>query len=199
MALEIERRFLVRGDGWQANVDWEAELQQGYLLHGADGLTVRVRLQRRGSEDHQAWLTIKALAPSEVPSHARLEFEYAIPVADAQALLALAPWQVSKTRYGLRLPGGDWVLDVFSGSNAPLVIAEVEVEQPEDKPPIPAWCAKEVTGLHALSNAALAHRPLQDWPEKERQALWEGGDFRAEEPREADPQAEEPAAQEADE
>lgn len=179
MALEIERRFLVRGDGWQAHVGWEADLRQGYLLHGEDGLTVRVRLQRDGSGVQQAWLTIKALAPSEAPSHARLEFEYAIPVEDAHALLALAPWQVSKKRYGLRLPGGDWVLDVFSGSNAPLVIAEVEMEQPEDNPAIPSWCAKEVTGIQPLSNAALAHRPLQDWPVPERQALWEETSLRA--------------------
>ena len=173
MALEIERRFLVRGEGWQSQVDWQAELRQGYLLSREDGLTMRLRLQRQQNGAEQAWLTIKAMAESEVPSHARLEFEYAIPVEDAEALLKLAPDQINKKRYGLHLPGGDWVLDVFSGRNAPLVIAEVEVQNPEDSPPIPCWCVKEVTGMHQLSNAALAHTPFQNWPAEQRNALWQ--------------------------
>ena len=175
MALEIERRFLVRGDGWRSHVTWEAQLQQGYLLNREDGLTARVRLQRPDNGNDQAWLTIKAKADAEAPSHARLEFDYAIPVEDALALLKLSAWQVSKKRHGLHLPGGDWVLDVFAGHNAPLVIAEVELEQPEDTPPIPSWCGREVTGLHQLSNAALAQIPLRNWCDEERQALWQDG------------------------
>jgi CYTH domain-containing protein len=89
--------------------------------------------------------------------------------------LKLAPWQVSKKRHGLHLPGGDWVLDVFADHNAPLVIAEVELEQPEDTPPIPSWCGREVTGMHQLSNAALAQIPLRKWCDEERQALWQDG------------------------
>lgn len=173
MALEIERRFLVTGEGWRAHAVWEAELRQGYLLNREDGLTARVRLQRRDNGEAAAWLTIKAKAEGEVPSHARLEFDYAIPVEDALALLRLTPWQVNKTRHGLHLPGGEWVLDVFSGHNAPLVIAEVEVQSPEDSPSIPSWCGKEVTGLHHLSNAALAQRPLEHWSLEDRERLWQ--------------------------
>jgi CYTH domain-containing protein len=172
MALEIERRFLVTGDGWRAHVRWDAELQQGYLLHREDGLTIRVRVRRPAQGDPAAWLTIKAMADSDLPSHARQEFEYSIPAEDAFALLKLAPWQVSKTRYGLHLPGGDWVLDVFSGLNAPLVMAEVELQHPEDAPPIPSWCRKEVTGLQQLSNAALAQLPWQTWSNEDKEALW---------------------------
>lgn len=172
MALEIERRFLVTDDGWRSHVNWEAELRQGYLLHREDGLTARVRLRQGAKGDPGAWLTIKAMANDDAPSHARLEFEYAIPVDDALALLKLTEWQVNKKRYGLRLPGGDWVLDVFSGHNAPLVIAEVELQHPEDSPSIPSWCGKEVTNLHKLSNAALAQHPLERWSSKDLQALW---------------------------
>lgn len=171
MALEIERRFLVREEGWRAHVAWKADLKQGYLLQREDGLTARVRLRQTGDGDCQAWLTIKAKGDAETPNLVRLEFEYAIPVADAQALLNLAPWQVSKQRFGLLLPGGDWVLDVFENENAPLVIAEVELRHPEDSPPIPAWCGKEITGLHQLSNAALARVPWQQWSEAEKTAL----------------------------
>lgn len=120
MPLEIERRFLVSGDGWREHVVWVAELRQGYLLRRDDGLTARIRLQQQLDREHQSWLTIKALPQAGAPANARLEFEYPIPVADAQELLRLAPWCLDKRRHGLRLPDGDWVLDVFSGNNAPL-------------------------------------------------------------------------------
>jgi CYTH domain-containing protein len=66
------------------------------------------------------------------------------------------------------------VLDVFEGSNAPLVVAEVELQDPEQVVPIPACCVLELTGRHSLSNAALAHHPLADWPEYQRQQLLAG-------------------------
>lgn len=172
MPLEIERRFLVRGELWRQHVCWTARLQQGYLATGgaagAPGLTVRVR---RAAE--QAWLTIKARPAGEAARHdaVRHEFEYPIPVADAEQLLQLAPQQLSKWRYGLDLPGGDWVVDVFEGANAPLVVAEVELADPLQAVPLPPWCVLELTGRHDLSNAALAHTPLADWPAPQRQEL----------------------------
>jgi adenylate cyclase len=186
LALEIERRFLVQAEGWRSHVRWQARLQQGYLVQGADGLTVRVRASESLSGDGaQAWLTLKAAPPrtgsgvgagAEQPLRpgqalSRLEFEYAIPTEDAQALLALAPHQLRKCRYGLDLAGGDWVLDVFEGDNAPLVVAEVELAHPEQTVALPPWCGLELTGRHELSNAALAARPLALWSEAERQAL----------------------------
>ena len=189
MALEIERRFLVHGDAWRQHVRWQQRLEQGYLLTGgaataaigtslagttntgAADLTLRVR---RSAE--QAWLTLKArapqaLAPERPAALSRLEFEYPIPLADADALLALAPQRLAKWRYGLDLPGGDWVLDVFEGANAPLVVAEVELEQADQPLTIPPWCWREISQRRDLSNAALALHPLQQWPEADRAAL----------------------------
>ncbi|MCX5949532.1 MAG: CYTH domain-containing protein [Cyanobacteria bacterium] len=191
MALEIERRFLVQAEGWRSHVSWQARLQQGYLVQGAAGLTLRVRASESLSgEGSQAWLTLKAAPPRPGPGPgagpaaeqplrpgqalSRLEFEYAIPTEDAQVLLALAPHQLRKCRYGLDLAGGDWVLDVFEGDNAPLVVAEVELEDPEQTVVLPPWCGLELTGRHDLSNAALAARPLAQWSEAERQALLAG-------------------------
>ena len=163
MALEIERRFLVQGQAWQSRVRWSRQLQQGYLAGSATGLTLRVRSD--GAE--AAWLTLKYPADGI----ARQEFEYAIPAADAQELLARSEAQLSKCRHGLDLPGGDWVLDVFAGSNAPLLIAEVELEHADQAVVIPPWCSREITGLGAFSNAALAARPFASWPAAE-QAEW---------------------------
>lgn len=199
MALEIERRFLVAGDSWRQHVRWQRELEQGYLLAGDDGLTVRVRSSgplelpphadadaapgaavpaavapplREGAGE--AWLTLKAAPPglqARVAALCRLEFEYAIPLADAAALLELCPSRVLKRRHGLALPGGDWVLDVFAAENAPLVVAEVELDRADAAVVIPPWCVRELTGRHDLSNAALAARPLSRWSALERQAL----------------------------
>ncbi|MCP9840585.1 CYTH domain-containing protein [Synechococcus sp. J7-Johnson] len=190
MALEIERRFLVGGTGWREHILWRQHLCQGYLQTSADGVTVRVRLEDRRTEatatagqlvvqpdpersagrsesGARAWLTLKAT----VTAITRKEFEYAIPAADARQLLGLAAASLSKERYGLDLPGGDWVLDVFEGENAPLVVAEVELEREDQPLTLPPWCAREITGRGELSNAALARRPWSRWSEADRQDL----------------------------
>lgn len=196
LALEIERRFLVSGDQWQQHSLWQARLRQGYLSRPGDGLTVRVRTSEplQGGSAEQAWLTLKAPPPAqrrspgaEIPLPAdaareapaglalsRLEFEYRIPIEDAEAMLALTAQQVTKCRHGLDLAGGDWVLDVFEGANAPLVVAEVELEHPDQPVAVPPWCVRELTGRLELSNAALAATPLAAWSESERQGLLEG-------------------------
>jgi len=197
VGVEIERRFLVTGDGWRAHVRWQSELQQGYLTSSPGGFTLRVRLSHGAggpgptpAAAAQAWLTLKAPVPaSTVPASApatspasaaeprageglvRQEFEYPIPPADAVALLALTQRQLRKRRHGLDLAGGDWVLDVFEGANAPLVVAEVELESPDQPVVVPPWCGLELTGRHELSNAALAHEPLSSWAEPRRRGL----------------------------
>ena len=101
MALEIERRFLIATDGWRAHAGVPMPLRQAYLAASADGVTVRVRL---GGAD-QAWLTLKAAA--DASGLVRHEFEYSIPVADAEALWSLAPHRLAKTRCALELGGGN--------------------------------------------------------------------------------------------
>ena len=117
MSLEIERRFLVTSDAWKSHAGPPQLLRQGYLASSAEGVTVRMRLR---AED-QAWLTLKASAdPTGIARH---EFEYNIPVSDAEDLWRLAPHRLEKIRYNLNLQGGEWVVDCFSAANAPLVLA----------------------------------------------------------------------------
>ena len=164
MALEIERRFLIAADadGWRHRAQAPQPLRQAYLAASADGVTVRVRLQEGG----KSWLTLKAAADSS--GLVRHEFEYAIPLADAEALWSLAPHCLAKTRYALDLDGGDWVVDCFEAENAPLLIAEVELPRADIPLAIPEWCGQEITGDGRWSNAQLAHRPLQHWSEQDR-------------------------------
>ena len=162
MALEIERRFLVSGEAWRAHAGCAQPLRQGYLAASAEGVTVRLRIKG----NNQAWLTLKA--PAGVSGLVRHEFEYAIPVDDAEAMWHLAPHRLEKTRWLLDLPGGEWVVDCFAGMNAPLVLAEVELPQVDQSVAIPPWCGLEITGESLWSNAVLAQHPVQSWPLEER-------------------------------
>jgi len=174
MGLEIERRFLVVSPAWRRHVVWQRQMQQGYLSRAGDDLTLRVRISSAPPQPAAAWLTLKA-PPREYHSGpdglVRQEFEYPIPLEDAEAMLALTTQQISKQRYGLALDGGDWVVDVFEGANHPLVVAEVELDHAEQSLELPSWCGLELTGLHELSNAALAHRPFNCWAAEQRQPL----------------------------
>lgn len=197
MAVEIERRFLVNGDGWQQHVLWGQALRQGYLVASPAGLTLRVRIQQpiadsggtpesrsrasgpdgsdpgQASQPPEALLTLKAPAPGATAGAAlsRLEYEYAIPASDAMELFNLAEVALSKRRFGLDLPGGHWVLDVFENENAPLLIAEVELSDASQTVELPVWCGQEVSHRQDLSNAALARRPLARWSAAERREL----------------------------
>ena len=162
MALEIERRFLIASQGWRVVASKPQPLRQAYLAASADGVTVRVRL---AGED-QAWLTLKAAA--DTSGLVRYEFEYAIPVKDAEALWSLAPHRLVKSRHVLDLDGGDWVVDCFEAKNSPLLIAEVELPKADSPLRIPAWCGQEITGDGRWSNAQLAHHPLQHWSPEDR-------------------------------
>ena len=155
MAIEIERKFLVVDDGWRDQVEDETRLVQGYLTEEAR-LTVRARI--RGE---MAWLTLKGASRGI----SRLEFEYPIPVADAETLLrelAVSPL-IEKTRYCVRHGGRLWELDVFAGANAGLVLAELELERVDDAFERPDWLGTEVSDDPRYFNVNLARHPYRDW------------------------------------
>lgn len=156
MGQEIERKFLVVGDDWR-NVAQGEDIAQGYIPT-QDTRTVRVR--RAGD---RAYLTLKGPAVGLV----RPEFEYAIPVEDAQTILETlcTPPLIEKTRY--RLPRGNvvWEIDEFWGDNRGLIIAEVELTSPDQAVDLPEWIGKEVTYDPRYYNANLARAPFTTWGE----------------------------------
>lgn len=148
MAKEIERKFLVRSDGWRSAVATKSVLRQGYIA-SMDDRSVRVRIL----DDRSARLTIK-IGRSAIT---RDEFEYDIPIADARELLQNAIGIViEKTRHRVPHEGFVWEVDVFAGEHRGLVIAEVEMTAETDNPALPAWLGREVTGDFRYSNQALA-------------------------------------------
>ena len=148
MAKEIERKFLVRGDRWKAVSTGSRGIRQGYLaLDG--GVSLRVRI----IEDSYAVLTIK----SGYSGLARDEFEYTIPLSDGREMMECCDGRViEKTRYHVPHHGFVWEVDVYAGSHAGLVIAEVELNDETDNPPLPDWVGREITGEAAWGNAMLA-------------------------------------------
>ncbi|MBR0680362.1 CYTH domain-containing protein [Roseomonas eburnea] len=147
MGIEIERRFLVLGDGWRAAVTRSRRLHQGYLAR-EEGVAVRLRVTDGG-----AVLTIKG------PGHlARPEYEYAVPLAEAEEMLGTlcTGRRIFKTRHDVLHGGLVWEVDVFEGPLAGLVIAEVELDDVARVPDLPPWAGREVTADPRYSNAALA-------------------------------------------
>lgn len=147
MATEIERKFLVQGDAWRKDADTGRACRQGYLLAEKEK-TVRVRII--GTE---AFLTIKGA----MQGISRAEFEYPIPVCDAEKLLALCGDAViEKTRHRVSFAGNTWEVDLFHGRHAGLVLAEIELRSEGQTFEKPAWLGPEVSADPRYSNARLS-------------------------------------------
>jgi len=156
MAQEIERKFLVRNSSWRDQAQGSL-LRQGYISD-RDGQVVRVR-----REGEQAWLTIK----SKTTGISRGEWEYPIPVHDAEQLLNQVCLQpiLEKYRYRLHINGLVWEIDEFLGLNAPLIVAEVELESEDQSFEKPEWLGQEVSHDRRYANAALISHPYSQWSE----------------------------------
>jgi adenylate cyclase len=160
MATEIERKFLVTGDGWRDQADQGVRYRQGYLTSLAPGgeakVSIRVRMQ--GSA---AYLNIK----SATLGIRRQEFEYPIPAADAKAMLEklCVGAVVEKTRYHVTCQEHVWEIDVFHGDNAGLIVAELELTDEHEVFARPAWLGDEVSEDTRYYNVCLAQHPYKDW------------------------------------
>tara|TARA_R110001606_G_scaffold395664_2_gene568404 strand:+ start:19036 stop:19521 length:486 start_codon:yes stop_codon:yes gene_type:complete len=155
MALEIERKFLVKKDrqSWKKHAI-ASSIRQGYLCDDIKR-SVRVRIT-----DKAAFLTIKG--PSVGMS--RHEFEYAIPLDDAAQLLTMCVHTIIvKTRYTLNIDGLIWEIDEFHHDNKGLIIAEVELDDVAQHVPFPEWIETEVTDEPRFYNLALCQHPYNLW------------------------------------
>ncbi|MBJ7573692.1 CYTH domain-containing protein [Luteimonas sp. MC1828] len=166
MAIEIERKFLVAGDGWRAAAHAVVPMAQGYINdqaamdEGRQNASVRVRIA-----GEEAFLNLK----SRELGHTRQEFDYLIPVDDARALLALCVGGVVDKRRHLVCHGDHlWEVDEFLGDNAGLVVAEVELGSADEPFMRPDWLGAEATDCPRYYNLALASRPYSQWSEAER-------------------------------
>ncbi|MDR0348268.1 MAG: CYTH domain-containing protein [Tannerella sp.] len=155
MGLEIERKFLVKGD-FSRQTDASSRMVQGYICTGKD-CTVRIRIC-----GEKGFLTIKS-APNK-RGWSRYEFEQPVPLADAEELLKLClPGIIEKVRYRIHAGKHTWEVDVFHGENEGLVVAEIELESEDEVFELPEWAGREVTGDPKYYNAMLSKHPFSRW------------------------------------
>lgn len=154
MAKEIERKYLVKGTAWRTLAQGTV-YRQGYLSTVQER-TVRVRI----IED-RGYLTIKGISVGAT----RTEYEYKIPVADANAMLDELCERpiIEKKRHVLEYEGLIWEIDEFAGVNRGLVIAEVELSDESQKIVLPDWIGQEVTGDSKYFNSNLTKHPYTEW------------------------------------
>lgn len=160
MALEIERKFLVLNDAWRAAADAGTPYRQGYLsrVTGPDAVRSSVRVRTDGE---RAFLNIK----SATLGIRRQEYEYAIPLADAETMLAdlCVGAVVEKTRYHVVAGAHVWEIDVFAGANTGLIVAEIELGHEDEAFERPEWLGAEVSDDPRYYNVCLAERPYSRW------------------------------------
>lgn len=155
MGREIERKFLVVGEAWRTLASG-VRYRQGYLSSARERV---VRVRTAGAD---AFLTIKGITTGV----SRAEFEYAIPLADADVMLGTLCERplISKTRY--KIPAGHglvWEVDEFHDENAGLMLAEIELPDPSTPFERPAWIGQEVSDDPRYFNANLVREPFTTW------------------------------------
>ena len=154
MAVEIERKFLVDETLLPQLTDGHT-IKQGYI-QTADRNTVRVRVS-----DDKAFLTLKSSSTGAT----RLEFEYPVPLEDAEQMLenlCQKPF-IDKKRYLIDHQGHTWELDIFEGENKGLIVAEVELQSEDETFALPEWIEKEVTEDKRYANSNLIANPYVNW------------------------------------
>lgn len=155
MGIEIERKYLVKLAEWQELEKPSGEFyRQGYLLTDPNK-TIRVR-----QTTDKGFLTIKGISVGAT----RPEYEYEIPWNEARELLdQFAVAELSKVRYKISVDNHIWEVDVFSGKNEGLIVAEIELSSEDENFTIPGWIDREVTGEEKYYNSNLVTEPFQHW------------------------------------
>lgn len=155
MGIEIERKFLLLNDSWQDDVYDSVRIVQGYLAN-TERASIRVRVH-----GDKANLNVKSM----VIGISRSEFEYPIPINDAEDMLKnlCKHPKIEKTRHYIKQDAHTWEIDVFEGDNRGLTIAEMELTKIEEEFKRPAWLGKEVSGDERYYNISLVQHPFKNW------------------------------------
>ena len=154
MALEIERRFLIKNDNWKKFITKKIYIEQGYLSKSLNDWIIRIRLTGKNS---------KIALKKHIKGFTNFEFEYSIPRSDAETIMSNISNTIKKDRYFLKIEKQFWIIDCFKEKNYPLEIAEIELSNEEEDLLLPSFISKEITGLTHYSNFSLANNPFSKW------------------------------------
>ncbi|KGF98054.1 hypothetical protein EU96_0869 [Prochlorococcus marinus str. MIT 9302] len=156
MALEIERRFLIKNDNWKEFITKKIFIEQGYLSKNLDDWIIRIRFTGKD---------FKIALKKHIKSFTNFEFEYSIPRKDGETIMSNLSKTIKKERFFLEVEKKSWIIDCFKENNYPLEIAEIELSNEKEDLSLPSFISKEITGLKHYSNFSLANKPFSKWKE----------------------------------
>ena len=156
MALEIERRFLIKNDNWKKFITEKIFIEQGYLSKSLDNWIIRIRFTGKD---------FKIAFKKHIKSFTNFEFEYSIPQKDGETIMSNLSNTIKKERFFLEVEKKSWIIDCFKEKNYPLEIAEIELSNEKEDLFLPSFISKEITGLTHYSNFRLANNPFSEWKE----------------------------------
>lgn len=146
MAFEIEHKYLVKNDEYLKLQTEVHHIKQGYLSRNPER-TVRIRIR-----DDKGYITVKGITKGDI----RHEFEYEIPISDAEEMLTLCvPPVIEKYRHIVPYKGHIWEVDEFKGNLNHVVLAEIELESRDEKYEIPPFIGQNITGDVRYYNSNL--------------------------------------------
>jgi len=154
MALEIERRLLIKNDNWKKFITKKIYIEQGYLSKSLDDWIIRIRFT---GKDY------KIALKKHIESFTNFEFEYSIPRKDGETIMTNITNIIKKERFFLEVEQKSWIIDCFKENNYPLEIAEIELSYKEENLILPSFISREITGLKHYSNFSLANLPFSKW------------------------------------
>ena len=154
MAIEIERRFLIKNDNWRKFITNKIIIEQGYLSKTIDDWIIRIRFTGKDFK-----ITLK----KHIESFTNFEFEYSIPQKDGETIMSNLSNTIKKERFYLEVEKKSWIIDCFKENNYPLEIAEIELSSEEEDLSLPSFISKEITGMKHYSNFSLANKPFSEW------------------------------------
>ena len=156
MALEIERRFLIKNDKWKKFITKKLVIEQGYLSNSLDDWIIRIRFTGKD---------FKIALKKHIKSFTNFEFEYSIPQSDGEQIMSNLKNTIKKERFFLEVEKKSWVVDCFKEKNYPLEIAEIELSTEDEDLSLPSFISREITGIKHYSNFSLVNKPFSKWNE----------------------------------
>ena len=154
MALEIERRFLIKNDHWKNFITHRTLIEQGYLSSNLKDWIIRIRFNGKD---------FKIALKKHIKNFTNYEFEYSIPNNDGEKIMSTLPNKIKKERFFLKFDQSNWIIDCFKEKNYPLEIAEIELREEKEEVILPNFLSREITGLNIFSNFSLSNYPFSKW------------------------------------
>ena len=158
MALEIERRFLIKNDEWKKYITRKTSIEQGYLSSNLDDWIIRIRFNGEN---------FKIALKKHIKNFTNYEYEYLIPNSEGKKIMATLSNTIQKERFFLKVDQRNWIIDCFKDKNSPLKIAEIELAEEKEEVFLPTFLSKEITGLKVFTNLSLTKHPFSKWKNKD--------------------------------